>query len=161
MTWTAKSTIRKLRFNPVVHVIPKLNSADSSAKGNLGEVLLGPPREVWVSLPSHCLLGLRLGLFLAVHRWVAALSGGGVLSLEKDTESPYPQAHFHRILSRIGGRIRRFYPRIGQLYHRFYNSLPTAPIKHVEYFERSGVDRWESANYWSRPTANWPSGYGP
>ena len=39
-------------------------------------------------------------------------------------KGPYPLANFHRIGSRIGGRIGRFCGRIGWFYHQLCNSRP-------------------------------------
>ena len=47
------------------------------------------------------------------------------------TKGPYPHADFRVVGVRIGAIIDRLLRRVGQLYHRFYNSRPTAPIKHV------------------------------
>ena len=57
--------------------------------------------------------------------------------------------------------ISRLYCRVGRFYHRFCNSRPTGPIKHVQYFEPPGIGRRESADYCSWPAGNGPSGYGP
>ena len=46
-------------------------------------------------------------------------------------KGPYPQANSQGICSRIGDRIGRLYPRIGRLYHRFCNTRPIVPFKHV------------------------------